>query len=125
MSLAWAARCATRGSPESRQTQGLAIEGVGSLEARGFVESLEVSVPQHHDPIADVERRESVRDHEHRGALAELAERVADQRFRSDIQRARRLVEDEQVRRAEQRSRDRESLPLASREPAALLAHTR
>ena len=71
------------------------------------------------------DRREPVRDDEHRAAGEQSVDRLLHESFRLGVERRRRLVENEDRRIDEQRARDREALPLAARQARAALAEHR
>src|SRR3989442_10052530 len=57
-----------------------------------------------------------MRDQEHRAAAHEVSHRAEDLRFRVGVDGARRLVEDEYWTVLQEGPRERDALPLASRE---------
>ncbi|GMA90114.1 hypothetical protein GCM10025869_06430 [Homoserinibacter gongjuensis] len=80
------------------------------------------AVVEHDDEVGVDHRREPVRDHEQGSILGDRVDRLAQQLFVDPVERRRRLVEQQDGRSREQRPRDREPLPLTSREHDALLA---
>ena len=98
------------------------VEVVRLLEVLGRVESLEFAVLDHHDPVADLECGETVRNDDDRHLLSERVERLTDQVLAPDVERTRRFVEDEDVRVLDQRSSDDQPLLLSAAEVTALFA---
>ncbi len=79
-------------------------------------------VVEHDDQVGAADRGQPVRDDERGSSGEQQAKPVLDAPLGSDVDRRGRLVEDEDPRIGEQRSRERDELPLAEREPEAALA---
>ena len=78
-----------------------------------------------HDAVGAPYRRKTVRDDDDRAPLRDLSHVVLDDPFALIIKRARRLVENQNARICDQRPRDRDALPLATRKTFAAFADER
>src|SRR5215467_7980040 len=85
----------------------------------------DLAVLEHQDLVRALDGRQPVRDHERRAAAAQGAQTVADQRLALAVEARRRFVEDENSWIREHGTRDRDALPLTTRELHAALAHDR
>ena len=77
---------------------------------------LDLAALQHENRVRIHERRQPMRNHDHRPPLRDPADVFVDDRLAVRIERACRLVEDEDLRVEDQRARDRQALPLAARQ---------
>src|SRR3954471_6299834 len=75
----------------------------------------DAAVLQHHDQVGVADRGEPVRDDEGCPTVQEPTQGALDLPLGADVDRARRLVEDQHARVGEQRSRERDQLPLSER----------
>src|SRR5690606_41874 len=85
----------------------------------------DATLVHHQDLVRTRDRRQAVREHERRAAAAQLAETIADQRLALAVEGGRRLIEDEDARVGQDRTCDRDPLPLTARQLHASLAHDR
>src|SRR5512144_1210092 len=77
---------------------------------------------EHEDLIGMRDRRQPMRDDEHRSASEQSVDRLLDETLGLRVERGGRLIENEDRRIDEQGTRDREALALATGEPRAALA---
>ena len=75
---------------------------------------------KHHDDVRILDRREPVRDDEHRAPLHELIHAALHERLRAGVDGAGRLVEDHDRRIGHSRACDAQQLPLALAQAAAV-----
>ena len=85
----------------------------------------EPSFRDHEQPRRAAQRRQPVRDREHRPARDQPIERLLDLPLRLRVHAARRLVENENPRIVQNRSRDRDPLTLTARQRVSPLADHR
>src|SRR5208337_2325625 len=71
---------------------------------------------EHEDRVRIDQRGQSVRNDDHRPPVGDPADVFVDDRLAVRIERARRLVENQDFRVENERPRNRESLPLATRQ---------
>src|SRR5262249_23127623 len=74
----------------------------------------DLAILQHQDLIGAFDRRQPVRDDERRAAAAQRTQAVADHRFTLAVETRRRFVENENARISQDRTGDRDALPLAA-----------
>src|SRR3954447_9655197 len=74
---------------------------------------------EHHDLVRTTDRREPMGDHERGAALHQTFQRALYEPLRFGVERGRGLIEDENRRIFEQRTRNREPLPLSARKQDA------
>jgi hypothetical protein len=109
-------RMSTRRSFDSREEKGLAIElAIGPQSVRS-VECHQATSFDHHQPITDIECRQSMGDDDDGHTTAQSADGFANHRFAVDVERRRRFVENQQLRLTDQSTGDRETLTLTTRE---------
>src|SRR5205085_6036335 len=82
----------------------------------------EVAVDEAIDVVGNVEKSRLVRDCEDRGFSAQRTHRRVDARFALRIERRRGFVENKKARAIDERTRDRDALPLSAGKACAALA---
>ena len=80
---------------------------------------------EHENEVGVYDRRQAMRDDEHRPSGEQPIDGLLHQPLRLRVQRRRRLVEDEDRRIDEQRAGDGETLTLAAGQPRAALTEDR
>ena len=100
----------------------LAVDGARLHELVVRAARHDPALVQDDDLVGERDRREPVRDDHRRPALHHLAQRQLDPGLGGGVDRGGRVVEDENAWVHEQRTGDRDALPLAAREREAALA---
>jgi FkbM family methyltransferase len=103
-----------------RQFKRLAVEVTRLLEVLWRVEALQLSVLDHHDPIADAEGRQPVGDDHDRHPITQFVQRLPDQVLAANVESTRGLVEDEHIGGFDERPSDDQALLLPAAEVASL-----
>ncbi len=96
---------------------------VAQLFGRAVVDDL--AGAHHDDPVEAVQRRQAVRDGDHRAAHHQPVERFLDRFFRGAVQRRGGFVEQQDRRVLQDGARNRDALPLSARELDAAVADDR
>src|SRR5579883_1786080 len=98
------------------------VESALPQQRRVVAEGYEAPVVEHGDPLGLKYGGEAVRDDEHRAAIHHAVEGLLDEALALRVERTRRLVEEKHGGVAQERPRDRDTLPLAAGEAHAALA---